>query len=185
MQLLTAVNIILNMLGEAQVTNTEFQHSTVYLVLTAIEEHKRLLLEKGWWFNTGTVTMTPNTSNEIEYPTDALMIVDTANERLLTTRAGLLWDASSNTQYFTQDMELFCTFNIAFEDLPACAAQVVIYRAGAEVYSNDLGVDSSVQQALQKAQVAYNQLQMLHLRAMKYTTKQSSAYMNILAALGG
>ena len=185
MQLLTAVNQILSMLGEAQVTSVDAQHSTVYKILTAIETHKRLLLEPGWWFNQSVVTMYPGTDSTMEAPIDALYMNDTENNFLLTTRDNMLFNVSDNTEFFTLPVKLFCTFNLAFEDLPICAATVVVCRAGIEVYSNDLGVDPLVQRYQQDAAQSYVELQRLHLRSMKYNSRQSSRFQSIVNALGG
>lgn len=185
MELLTAVNRILSTLGEAQVTNTDSQHSDVYLILTAIEEHKRLLLERGWWFNTSTVTMYPDSFGNIECPTDALSVVDTTDELLLVERTGQLYDATNSTEFFTEPVTIFITYNIAFEDLPPSAAQVVLYRANEEMYTAYFGVDTTVQGMQQKEAQFYAQLQLMHLRCMRYSSKKRSGYSRLVEALGG
>lgn len=185
MELLTAVNRILSTLGEAQVTNTDSQHSDVYLILTAIEEHKRLLLERGWWFNTSTVTMYPDTSGNIECPVDALSIIDTTDERLLVERTGQLYDATNSTEFFTAPVTIFITYNIAFEDLPPSAAQVVLLRANQEMYTAYFGMDATIQGIQQKEAMSYAQLQLLHLRCMRYTSQKRGGYSRLIEALGG
>ena len=185
MQLLTAVNQILSMLGEAQVTSVDSQHSTVYKILTALEAQKRMLLEVGWWFNIGSATMYPGTDSTMEAPVDALYMNDTTNEKLVTVRDGMLYNVTDSTQYFTEPMTLFCTFNLSFENLPLCAATVVVCRAGVEVYSDDLGVDSVVQRYQMDEARALQQMQKLHLRSMKYNSQLTQGYQNILRALGG
>lgn len=185
MELLTAVNRILSTLGEAQVTNTDSQHSDVYLILTAIEEHKRLLLERGWWFNTSTVTMYPDEHGNIEAPLNALAILDTTDERLLVERTGQLYDASNSTEFFTEPVVMFITYNIAFEDLPPSAAQIVLYRANQELYTAYFGIDATVQGMAQKEAQSYAQLQLLHLRCMRYTSHKRGGYTRMLTAMGG
>lgn len=185
MQLLTAVNQILSMLGEAQVTTINAQHSTVYKILTAIEAEKRLLLEPGWWFNTGRVTMYPGTDGTMEAPANAIFITDVSNELLLNIQGAMLYNATDNTEFFTAPLSVFCTFNKTFEDLPICAATVVVCRAGVQVYSDDLGVDALVQRYKNDEVNAFMQMQKLHLRAMRYNSKLAGGYQNILRALGG
>lgn len=185
MQLLTAVNQILSMLGEAQVTTIDAQHATVYKILTAIEAQKRMLLEPGWWFNTGRLVMYPGTGNTMEAPVDVIFVTDAYNKFLITVESGMLYNATDNTQYFTEALTLFCTFNKTFEDLPICAATVVVCRAGIQVYADDLGVDSLVQRYKSDEVNAFMQMQKLHLRAMRYNSKLTGGYQNILRALGG
>lgn len=185
MQLLTAVNQILSMLGEAQVTSIDIQHNTIYKILSAIEEHKRLLLETGWWFNTGKVTMYPSIDSTMEVPANTLFVTDTDNLFLVTIEDSKLYNATDNTVYFTAPINLFCTFNKTFEDLPTCAATVVVCRAGIQVYADDLGVDSLVQRYKSDEVNAFMQMQKLHLRAMRYNSKLTGGYQNILRALGG
>lgn len=185
MQLLTAVNQILSILGEVQVSSIEAQHSSVYKILQALEDQKKLLLEPGWWFNTGVSTMYPNSFGTVEAPVDALYLRDVTNTLTVVVRDDMLYDTTNNTEYFTTPIELFYTYNIAFENLPHAAASVVLYRAAMEVYVSDLGVDSQYQYYQYKEATAFNQLQKAHLRSMKYNSKLNASYACILEALRG
>jgi len=185
MQLLTAVNQILSTLGEAQVSTIDSQHMTVYKILSALELHKQLLLERGWWFNTCTETMYLDTNNQLEAPVNALSVEDTTGTLLLTIRDGMLFNSSDNTEYFEEAITIFSTLNLAFEDLPICAASVVMNLAKIQVYTDDLGVDSVIEVAQAELNRDMRQLEMMHIRSMRHSTKNKRSWAKLQNALRG
>lgn len=184
MTLLDAVNTCLSALGEARVTSTTVRHPTVDLIKQTIEMKKAQLLETGWWFNTSDVTMYPSNTQEMEYPVDALSVLGYDGE-IFERRGGMLFDMDNNTQLFTEPKQMRVFYNLDFEDLPECAANVVMCRAGQEVYSGDLGVDSSVQRLASLEFLAKADMEKLHLRNKRYSTKQRRGWRRLRNALRG
>jgi len=185
MLLLDAVNIGLTALGEARVTTTNIQHLTVDALLNAMTQHRKLLLERGWWFNSSTVTMSPNNAGNVEIPFASLSVLDTSDKRLVTVRNGLLFDSSNYTAVFDEAVELFAIYDVDFEDMPESAGLYVAYMAAAQVYSGDLGEDQSVQYLRSQAGMARIQLEQLHLRQMRYNTRKTAAYSRYFNSLRG
>lgn len=184
MQLLEAVNTCLSALGEARVTSTTVRHPTVDLILSTITMKQRQLLERGWWFNMSHVTMYPSVTNEMEYPVNALSIIGDNGETFVP-RGGMLFDMDNNTQYFTEPKSMTVAYNLDFEDLPECAANVVMTRAAQEVYSGDLGPDSAVQRLNILEIQSYTELELQHLRNRRYSTKQRRGWGRLVRALRG
>lgn len=184
MTLLDAINTCLSSLGEARVTSTTVRHPTVDLIRSTIDMKKTELLEKGWWFNTAQAKMYPSPTGEMEAPVDTLSILGYCGEMYIE-RGGMLFDLDNNTQYFTEPKSMQITYNLDFEDLPECAANVVMQRANRAVYSGDLGIDTAVQNMQVNEQVNMTTLETLHMRNKRYSTRQRRPWQRMRNALKG
>ena len=184
MTLLEAVNTCLSALGEARVTSTTVRHPTVDLILSTLVMKQRQLLEKEWWFNTSDVTMYPSITGEMEAPANAISILGFKGETFVV-RNGMLFDMDNNTQLFTEPKTMRVFYNLDFEDLPESAANVVMTRTAQEVYSGDLGVDTSVARLQQLEVRSLADLEQLHLRNRRYSTRQRRDWGRVVRALQG
>lgn len=185
MELLEAVNMCLQALGETRVTSTSIRHPTVDQALTSIATKQRAILERGYWFNTTIVKMYPNDEGKVEYPANALAIQDAAGRNRYVMRNLMLFDVINNTEYFTGPVSLVVMYNTDFGDLPECVATVVTYRAMRAMYVGDFGNDSSVSDMMQNEQVAALTMETLHMRNMKHNTRQRRGFRNYMSALQG
>lgn len=184
MTLLDAINTCLSSLGEARITSTTVRHPTVDLIRTTIDMKKAELLEKGWWFNTAQATMYPSNTGEMEYPVNAMSILGYCGEMFIP-RDGMLFDLDNNTKYFTEPKSMQITYNMDFEDLPECAANVVMQRANRAVYAGDLGIDNAVQNMQLNEQVNMTTLETLHMRNKRFSTRQRRGWQRMTNALKG
>lgn len=183
MELLDAVNTCLTALGEARVTSTSTRHPSVDLAIQSINTKKKLLQERGWWFNTSRVTMYPDNVGHITYPANAIAIKGADGYTVYSKRGGYLFDNTNNTEYFTTPVTIYVTANLDFDDLPESAATVVTYQAAREVYVGDLGNDSSVSNLMQNEEQAALLLQEQHLRNQKYNTRRRRQWGRYIGAL--
>lgn len=184
MTLLDAINTCLSTLGEARVTSTTVRHPTVDLIRTTIDMKKTELLERGWWFNIAQATMYPSPTNEMEYPVGALSVLGYDGEKYVP-RDGMLFDLDNNTKYFTEAKSMQITYNVDFEDLPECAANVVMQRANRAVYSGDLGMDNTVVNMQQNEQASLATLETMHMRNQRHSTRKRPAWRRMRNALRG
>lgn len=184
MTLLDAINTCLSSLGEARVTSTTVRHPTVDLIRNTIAMKKTELLERGWWFNTAQATMYPSPSGEMEAPVNTLSILGYCGEMYIT-RGGMLFDLDNNTQFFTEPKKMQITYDMDFEDLPECAANVVMQRANRAVYAGDLGIDAAVQNMEQNEFMNFSTLETLHMRNKRYSTRQRRPWRRMQNALRG
>lgn len=184
MTLLDAINTCLSSLGEARVTSTTVRHPTVDLIRSTINLKKAELLERGWWFNTAQATMYPSSTGEMEYPVNALSVLGYCGE-MYVPRGGMLFDLDNNTQYFTEPKSMQITYDMDFEDLPECAANVVMQRSNRAVYAGDLGIDTAVQNMQYNEQVNMATLDTMHMRNMRHSTRQRRAWQRMRNALKG
>lgn len=184
MTLLDAINTCLSTLGEARVTSTTVRHPTVDLIRNTIDMKKTELLERGWWFNTAQAKMYPSDTNEMEYPVGALSVLGYHGE-MFVPRDGMLFDLDNNTKYFTEPKEMQITYDVDFEDLPECAANVVMQRANRAVYSGDLGMDNTVANMQNNEFVNFATLETMHMRNRRHSTRQRRPWRRMRNALKG
>lgn len=185
MELLDAVNTCLTALGEARVTNTGTRHPTVDLLVQTLETKKRLLLGRGFWFNTQDEVMYPDLLGRIPYPATSLEIQSLDGYTIYSKRNDLLFNNTTNSMYFTGPVHIQVTYNLDFEDLPESVATVITYRTARAVYVGDLGNDSSVQDLMMNEQQAMLLVEEQHLRNMKYSTRRRRQWGHLQNALSG
>lgn len=183
MLLLDAVNTCLTALGEARVTSTNTRHPSVDLAIQSIDTKKRLLQERGWWFNTSRVTMYPDATGRMPYPSEAIAIKGADGYSVYSKRGGYLFNNTDNTEFFKDPLVIYVTADLDFEDLPESAATVVTYQAAREMYVGDLGNDSSVSNLMQNEQQATLLMQEQHLRNQKYNTRRRRQWGRFVGAL--
>lgn len=184
MTLLDAINTCLSSLGEARVTSTTVRHPTVDLIRSTLDMKKAELLERGWWFNISQATMYPSNTGEMEYPVGALSTLG-YNGEMYVPRDGMLFDLDNNTKYFTEPKRMQITYDVDFEDLPECAANVVVQRANRAVYVGDLGVDNAVQNMQVNELANLATLETMHMRNMRHSTRQRRPWQRMRNALKG
>jgi len=183
MELLDAVNTCLTALGEARVTSTDTRHPSVDLILQTLATKQKLLLERGWWFNTQDEEMFPDTLGRIPYPAASIAIKSLDGYTIYSKRNHFLFDNTHNSMYFTGPVCIQVTYNLDFEDLPESVATVITYRAARAVYVGDLGNDASVQDLVMNEQQAMLLVEEQHMRNKKHSTRrrrQWARYQNSL-----
>jgi len=184
MTLLDAINTCLSTLGEARVTSTTVRHPTVDLIRNTIDLKIAELLERGWWFNTAQATMYPSLTGEMEYPVAAMSVLGYNGEQYVP-RGGMLFDLDNNTRFFTEPKSMQITYLVDFEDLPECAANVVMQRANRAVYSGDLGMDNTVVNMQNNEMQNFATLESMHMRNKRFSTRQRRGWRRMRNALKG
>ena len=181
MQLLEAINIALRAIGESEIVSESTSNPSAGIIKSALTQHRRSLLATGWWFNTKEETVTPNTDKRITPPYNALAIYSD-NGMKYALRDGWLYDLINQTTEFTEKTYLKSYLDVAFEDLPEYAAQVIASRVAAETYRNDIGADSNYQLINNDATATYELLMREHLRNQLHSTAHSRRFRRINSA---
>lgn len=184
MELLTAVNQVLPKLGERPVTNLQVKHPTLAILLPIIDQTKRTLLLKGWWFNEFPYKAFPGNGGEIAMGIETLSFVPTYRDTA-TLRGGKLYNPITLSYVFTEPVEGRIRQNMEFNELPESAANYVFYAALVEAFTTDLGVtqELGVWQAL--AGQAHSDLLGEHLRQKKFNTRSSRRWRKFAWSLQG
>ncbi|ANT45401.1 putative tubular protein A [Pectobacterium phage PP90] len=185
MELLDSVNTCLTALGEARVTSTDTRHPSVDLILQTLATKQKLMLERGFWFNTQDEEMFPDLLGLIPYPATSIAVESLDGYTIYSKRNNWLFDNTHNTMYFTGPVCIRVTYNLDFEDLPESVATVITYRAARAVYVGDLGNDASVQDLVLNEQQAMLLVEEQHMRNKKHSTRRRRPWGKYQNALSG
>jgi hypothetical protein len=169
MNLLQMVNTILPYLGEATVTTTDTRHPTVGLIKQNIDVTLQSLLAEGWWFNTITTKLYPDSEGKIAAPQNALSWYST-DDNTLEIKGEYMVDYKTGSNIFTVGKAYEGTYiaNLSIEELPEYAAQTVLYTVALDTYAQDIGVEKVTEFIASK--LAYNRTMLTqeNLRKRKY-----------------
>jgi len=140
---LDAVNICLNVIGEASINAlTGTLPFEVTLARSIIDETTRELCQDDYIFNKEeNVTLTPNVSDNIAIPANYIQIIANTTDTEFTIRynggSPILYSMTDKTSTFTSDITVDIVYLLDFEDLPEAAKRYVNIRA-ARVYADRL-----------------------------------------------
>lgn len=175
MRLLDSVNTILRKLGEIEVPSLDEQYPTIPLALSAINEARRRLLTKGWWFNTlhswtalpapdGTVTLPSNCL--IFYPDDPLYVFE----------GTVIVHEGNHDPIIGKPVVGKLIIDKDFERLPETAAESVTYQAAYDTYLGDIGPDDTLTSIQLQLGDYLMQLSAEHTRSRKRNSKNKQPF---------
>lgn len=183
MELLTAVNLILPVLGEHPVTNVNQKHPTLAVILPVIEQTRREVLNRGWWFNEYQYTVYPDSEGICWLPSTTLRF--TPDDRLSTVRGNRLYSMDTLSFQFTEKVVGILIEDVVFNELPESVANTVLYGAMVSAYMTDIGMEQVVQAWAGQQQQALAMATAEHLRNKQYSTKKSPRFRRIKRAMRG
>lgn len=144
---LEAVNVLLRAIGEPEVdTLTVDQDEDSEEALETIRTLSRSSQERGWWFNSSTVYLTPQSTApyEILLTPNVLSVTkaDPTDERVVAQRGGKLFDLTNDTFAFDRKVQVKQVVVLPFEDLPSAARNYIVASARVTFKSNIKGADT-------------------------------------------
>lgn len=184
MDLLSAVNRILPKLGEHPVTNLNAPHSTVALILEAVDTKLYDVTARGWWFNEFTTKLYLSPENEILLPSSTLSFVANCGV-IAIQRNGKLFNPETQTYVWDAPLSGRLVQLLPFEELPESAASLVWYSALVDTYVTDLGLGDDVRVWQNEAMQAEGRLQAEHFQQMRYSTSRSPRFLRLRARMKG
>ena len=131
---LSAVNNILGAIGQAPLTELNFENPEVSFIFNLLRDANVDTQAEGWHFNTEKHVEYPiNSDGKIPIPNDVLSLDlhDNYARRTmdLVRRKGFLYDKIDHTDVFTSNLVLDVVKLYAFEDLPIVFRRYITYRA--------------------------------------------------------
>lgn len=177
MQELDAVNLILPKLGEHPVTRLDNRHPTVATILPEMENTRKRLLLRGWWFNEFERTLYPDNEGFIALG-DIYLSVRCVNT-LGIVRGTRLFNAEDYTYVWDAAVDVIVREDLTFENLPETAAQAVLWSSAVTVFAQDLGVANELTLWREAAASANSDLLAEHLRHVKHSTRNSRRFRRI------
>ena len=156
---LEAVNIILQTIGEAEVTSIEdITIEDAQMALSTLRQVSREFQSQGWHFNTDyDYELAVDGDSKIPVPTTAAHVDPMPDENYdLVKRGDFLYDRENRTFVFPASTSVDCTviWLLDFEDMPQTAREYVTYRAARRFAKNVMGDEATVQYSLQDEQQA-------------------------------
>lgn len=181
MKLLEVVNYCLKYLGERRVSSVDVRHPTVNDVVLEVEDQIKTLLSTGWWFNERTQMYYPDNEGKIAAPSDALMLH--SNDVDVDIVDGYYWNLSDDTNAFTGPILVTVRHNLELEQLPEVAAAYIKPTVAMILYTQEYGMENTVQTLLQQQATARMYLEREELRKRKYNSTNRAQVYRFVSAL--
>lgn len=181
MKLLDAVNLTMPKLGERPVTSLAVKHPTLAVLLPIVEQTRKTVLMRGWWFNKYAYTAYPDMEGRIALGVDTLSFVpDCAGIAVL--RGLDLFNPKTLTDVFSEPVKGSVTQDVEFDLLPETASNYVFNAALVEAFTTDIGVTQELPVWQAKAGQAWSDLIAEHLRQAKPNTRQNRHWHRLIRA---
>ena len=184
MNLLTAINSMLPYVGQRTVSTVTSNHPSVATAKGMLEDKRRELLNKAWWFNQRTVTLYPDVSNRIAKPIDTVAVYPISAD-LIEARGGFLFNLTQNTDQFTAPLQCTLRDDLAFDDLPATAQEVITWNAAVNMYLAKFEGGAVPTRLDRDSIYAQAALEAEHLRKQNYNSHNLPAVQRITRILRG
>ena len=131
---LSAVNNILGAIGQAPLTELNFENPEVSFIFNLLRDANVDTQAEGWHFNTEKhVKFAIDANGKIAIGNDILSMDLHDNQARRTSnlvrRNGFLYDKQDHTDVFTADLDLDVVRLYNFEDLPVIFRRYITYRA--------------------------------------------------------
>lgn len=185
---LNVVNDMLGSLGEAEVNSLVGQAPLISRCVSLLRTANAREQTKGWWFNTETLTLTPDNSGAVVVSADALKVDPIDPNLPYTHRGNRLYNLKAGTEdprVFTYPVEVRLVRLIDFEDLPAAAQFAVSYAAQIEFHGGVDGDSDKVALLTRAYRQAALDLSAEHIRAVGANLLNNPSTRASLNALSG
>jgi len=126
---LDIINNMLSMAGEFTADADTDSHPDVVTCGRILDKVRKQILGKGWWFNTITMTLGVNASDQIEVPQSAMALDATDPARNVSIRGAVLYDHDNNSLTFTDGVECEVIQDLDEDDIPPIALSYIEWCA--------------------------------------------------------
>ncbi|WCE28420.1 hypothetical protein [Vibrio sp. SCSIO 43137] len=161
---LDAVNELLASIGEAPVNTIGEGLSESRLAQLTLDRASRNLQEKGWWFNTELLTISPNLRKELALPRNTLSI-ESMNGRYVY-RDYKVYDREQSTFRFESDVQLKVVLALEWDFIPQTARTYIVRKACQMFQQQTVGSSQMNAELREEVHLAYVALQEEELEAV-------------------
>jgi hypothetical protein len=152
---LQAVNLMRGSIGKAPVSSLTSSNPDIIAARSRLRQTTLEAQATSWWFNTETtVTLVPNTADEIIIPSRALEVRPNDPFAYLTTRGDRMFDPTRNTFKFESALVADMIVHLDYDQLPFVAANYIQYEAARKFQADFDGDPARVQDLRRDAQMA-------------------------------
>jgi hypothetical protein len=182
---LSIINACLRLMGETALASEQEYHEYLGNIQALRSQVSRDFQARGWWFNTETRTLIPQTDGVIAVPNDAISVIPVVGHKQFAVRGRALYNTQEGTNVFTESREARVITNVPLEDLPYSAMAYVRERTVAR-FAKDFDADNAkIQSAERAAQEAYASMHAEHIRALRVNSGTSNVSIMRIRALRG
>jgi hypothetical protein len=141
MDLREAINYILVSINEMPLDDTDVIEDVSMAVIANahLNNAKKSILAKGWYFNTTSMSLVPNTLGYIVIPSNFLSVDGGDAEPNLTVRDWKLFDKSEFIFKFDSNKDVEVIEDIPIDDIPFLTADYIVKMASLMAYTSIFG----------------------------------------------
>lgn len=174
MQTLDVVNRMLGTMGEVALNSLSDSHRFKAVGLNMLESVSRKIQDRGWWFNTENITLTPSIiDNSIYLPNDCLSVRTGLYN--LVKRGSRVYNLDGGSYEFTADLKLRLIRYVEFEDLPDIAADYIAAQAVLQFQSDYDGDSRRRDELTQEVMDTRVEIGKAHIRGQRANVIDSNA----------
>lgn len=127
---LSTVNDMLGLLGELPINDLDAFHPVVPKAISVIDTTNAVVQGDAWWFNTETITLSPQAGfKDILLPSDTLAVDSVDGIPHITQRGPRLYNLDTASIEFDKPVAVVLRRLIPYEDLPHNARSYIRARA--------------------------------------------------------
>jgi hypothetical protein len=132
MTYLEAINYLLSQVGSSPVSEAGSLQVNVLAAKARLDEQMRSVQKTRWWFNIElNLELVVDNSGFIPLPSGTLSVLSISNSCAIQ-RGSRLYDSYNHTYVFTDSVTVDLIVQLNWEDLPAQAQDVILYRAAVD-----------------------------------------------------
>lgn len=165
---LSTVNDMLGLLGELPINDLDAFHPVVPKAQSVIATTNAVVQGDAWWFNTETITLSPQAiSGEVLLPIDTLSVDSVDGIPHVTSRGNRLYNLDTASLKFTKNVPVVLRRLVPYEELPHNARAYVRARS-LLAFQNTIDGDSVKSREIkEEVKLTYMVLNSEHTRARK------------------
>lgn len=141
-----AINEILLSLNELPLDIDDLVEDvkTAVIVDKELDIARKKILAKGWYFNTTTRNLVPDTNQKIVIPDTFLSVNGGTDNPNITVRDWKLFDKEEMSFVFDSSVSVDVIEDIVFDDIPFSVADYIVQMASLRAYINIIGNSEDV-----------------------------------------
>jgi Tail tubular protein len=174
---LAVLNECIALMGQAPLTSISDNHPLRAVALSTLDAKNKNVQQPGYWFNTETITLSPDITGKVILPGDCLRVLAPIG---VSKRGPILYDNKNSTDLFTSSVELEIVRLLDFETLEepvaeyVCALTIAWFQLQ---YDGDSTKQTQCNRRVEAARISLNAEQTRQGRANRIDSNPTLSYL--------